>query len=82
MTLLHKNTCENNYVTYVWSVYAVLDVTVCAGNPCEQNTTCLNGGTCYFQAVPNVKAKYTCDCMNGSTGDRCENGCFLEILFI
>ena len=38
-----------------------LDIDECASNPCQHNSTCVDG-----------VASYTCDCLAGFTGAECQ----------
>ena len=48
-------------IAFRYVVFNILDILECASDPC------LNGGTCNDEI-----GYYTCTCLEGYTGDRCE----------
>lgn len=46
--------------------FSTVDVNECASNPC------LNGGSCI-----NRQNRFSCNCLSGYLGSRCENGQYL-----
>ena len=41
---------------------------------CKTSNPCLNGGTCLLPS-PSSKKRFTCKCIEGYKGERCEDMC-------